>query len=531
MLAAVISPRPWQKIALSKATVAPDKTFFLHASVGSGKTLFSLFLSQQLNVDRVLVTVPTQGIATAWESDSALMEIGARVIESTAELLRLKKLPKILILTTSLLMRTVSLLAELFEKEKWLLVTDESHHITENNSWGAATKILSEIADYRLAISGTPSRQNAAKILNLLYGTCPETGDQTGISSFTYTYQESLNDGHVTEIECRYDSDPIEAVKSGVKINFSFLSNDQAAAIGLTKKEARGFNNKTLRRVVKSKAYQIRTLQKADEYIEGMRNKHSFPYAGIVFCKDQNEARKTHQFITKSMGRKSVLIISGNKESGSTREQIAEVNSNPDVRFIVSVKKVAEGVSVDKLIAGIYLTNVLSAGFIHQVMGRLSRIGCKNISPSEQSAVMFFPAHPHLIDAANQFQGKVVHEISKDDKARIEQEEKQWTEKQKHRVFDPAMAFKYFVESTGFYPRMKAVAERRLNDFIKTQYAAYNKGELPAEQVAFFEAIVGWRGWQQHCALPIAEYRQFKDYCPQPAYRRSAKKYNSLGSC
>lgn len=359
--ASVSGLRKWQERALLEfrswllTQQDPNLGFLVEATPGAGKTRFSIEVARQLmqagRVERIVIAVPTRRLETQWAEVFATVGININPYWQAAN----GSLPADehgCAVTYGEIGYAAQSYRHLTAQRPTLVILDEVHHCADEKTWGNAVRMAFGPASVKLLLSGTPFRSDNNAIPFVRYV------DNVGAPDFRYGYDEALGERVVRAVFFPRRGGIMEwdDLDSGRR---SHTFDDE-----LTKRDAQ---------------YRLRTaldvnsdwlpgvLRDADRQLQEMRETDATA-AGIVFCDDEYQARGVNRMLD-AMGRSPVLAISAD---GDSDERIASFKDSRSP-WIVSIRKVSEGVDIPRLRVGVYATAQTTELFFRQVVGRVIR--------------------------------------------------------------------------------------------------------------------------------------------------------------
>ena len=374
--------------------------FVINATPASGKTMAAIFLAylaiQRNLVQRVIIITPGSVVRNGWGTSAA--EYGIEIkYKPTREVMnplvdgfhgRATTYQQI----ASMKPDQVAKLRREIETIPTMLICDEIHHASLENSWGTKMiNIFEEHAKCIVLLSGTPYRTDKQPL--------PFLGDNFDIENVTdikYTYLQGMKDGYLRKI--RYmtqdgvfnwdqgnssysyvdtdedgkrrpqytkklkDSNSFKRIytKSDVpkhlkrkKFNFSISTNPECNAVS-TKMISRGIR-------------QLQLLRRKYRKTQGLivvESTEAAHFALEIFRKE-----KLKSIATKNW--RADIAVSANGGS----DKIKTFKDQPeDHQFIIAIKQVSEGVDIPNLAVCVYLSNITTKMFIIQVLGRILRM-------------------------------------------------------------------------------------------------------------------------------------------------------------
>lgn len=392
--------RKWQ-VEAGQAAIerfrAGNRIFVTEACTGAGKTLHGCDVMNRLRLQGMadLVVVMTPSIATRLGWVERLNGIGFNATDRP-ELFSTADFDAIVItyggvaaVDRALYLRPVH--------RGIASVVDEYHHGEEDASWGAAIARIEQISSSMLFLSGTPWRSNGqiavlAQHCNR-YGQPYYEGDRVK-ADFAYTYTEDLvqpgDDRGTIPVNFTFRESQ-HTDKSG---KVEFLSNPHLDQMSSEDREL------WIQEAMKSDiriGKHVRTQGTVSDFsLSGNALVRSMLDAGIqslqsyraragssvpvllVVAQSIPEARAVHNYILNAMTIdarpvRSALIVS-DKDSASLEISEAQVKCKAGLLdVIVSVGMVSEGVDIPQIKGVVYLSAIMTALYIIQVIGRLLR--------------------------------------------------------------------------------------------------------------------------------------------------------------
>lgn len=392
--------RKWQVDAGQSAIErfrAGNRIFVTEACTGAGKTLHGCDVMNRLRIQGMadLVVVMTPSIATRLGWVERLNGIGFNATDRP-ELFSTADFDAIVItyggvaaVDRALYLRPVH--------RGVASVVDEYHHAEIDASWGAAIARMEQISSSMLFLSGTPWRSNGQ--IAVLSQHCNRFGQPYYESDrvkadFAYTYTEDLvqpgDDRGTIPVDFTFRESQ-HTDKSG---RVEFLSNPHLDQMSPENREL------WIEEAMKSEiriGKHVRTQGEIADFSlsgnalvrsmldAGMQSLQSYrARAGssvpvlLVVAQSINEARALHNYILNAMtieGRtvRSALIVS-DKDSASLEISEVQVKCKAGLLdVIVSVGMVSEGVDIPQVKGVVYLSAIMTALYIIQVIGRLLR--------------------------------------------------------------------------------------------------------------------------------------------------------------
>lgn len=394
--------RLWQSRALAVTWEHIGKEpVLIEACPGAGKTQFGLEVALQMvlrgEITRVLIVVPTLGIADGWQRSASMVD----PLSPTVPLHSQRDWRPVdpigdewlgaIVTYQSLFASTEMFLAHATDPgHRTLVIFDEVHHAGAGAAWGvAAQEAFAGAAAAILALSGTPFRTSGDPIVFI------PTRDGNAQPHYRYSYDEAIRDK-----ACR----PVQFVEArgtttfrtedGVVHTVDF-DDTHLTSIG---------ENRRLRAAlewVAGESIAAKMLTDANQYILGLRKSGDVDAAGLVVCVDCDHASRVAAFIDSEItGRRPVVACSRMLDANDTRPANAikrfRTANSP---WIVAVNMVSEGIDIPRLRAVVHLTNRLTLLSFRQIVGRVVRSDVRN---ENDCGRVYIPADERLLRMAEQ---------------------------------------------------------------------------------------------------------------------------------
>ena len=371
--------RKWQAQAIRRFYALNKKDFLAVGTPGSGKTDCALKIAHDLltdgKIERVVVVTPTEHLKRQWAESAARCGIDIDPDWTNANGCEAKDY-----FGVAVTYQQVSYAPDLYDlncSRRTLVVFDEIHHAGDGLDWGDKLRVAFGNAVYRLALSGTPFRNDENQIPFVAYENRRSRAD------FTYGYGEALADGVCRPIYFPTVEGEVAWIRgSGEQVNHSLLDDLSRQKAAERLRAALDANGEWLHDV----------LQKADNRLTEMRLEGHADAAGLVIAIDQYHARKIAKLLKVISKEEPTVAISDEENSSRQIQEFARRGNQR--RWIVAVKMVSEGVDIPRLRVGVYATTVLSELFFRQAVGRFVRVVP---GLDEQSAAFYLPADATLI--------------------------------------------------------------------------------------------------------------------------------------
>ncbi|MGO1972997.1 MAG: DEAD/DEAH box helicase [Propionibacteriaceae bacterium] len=385
--------RAWQSAALNLYFEKNPRDFLAVATPGAGKTSFALTLAADLLhrrvVDRITIVAPTEHLKTQWAEAAHKAGIAIDPEYGTRKGKPSKDFQGFALTYAGVAVNPLALRIRT-EQHKTLVILDEVHHAGDAMSWGESVREAFDPATRRLMLTGTPFRSDSNPIPFVRY-----ERDGKALRSqadYSYNYGEALRDGIVRPVLfMAYSGDMQWRTRAGDEVSARLgtpLTKDLAAQALRTALDPQG-------------SWIPAVLQAADTRLTEVRN-HVPDAGGLVIASDQTAARAYADTLKRITGRKPVLVLSDEPQSGKKITKFAE----SDDRWMVAVRMVSEGVDVPRLAVGVYATNTATPLFFAQAVGRFVRARSRG-----ETASVFLPSVANLLLFASDMETERDHAL------------------------------------------------------------------------------------------------------------------------
>lgn len=395
-----INLRKWQ-IDAGQAAIerfsAGNKIFVTEACTGAGKTLHGCDVMNRLRLQGIadLFVIVTPSIATKLGWVERLNDIGFNATDRS-ELFSTVDFDAIVITYGGV----AAIDRALYHRPAYRAIAsifDEYHHAEIEATWGATVAQMEQISSNILFMSGTPWRSNGqiavlAEHCNM-FGQPYYEGDRVK-ADFAYTYTEDLlqigdNRGTIpvnftfkesqhTDKSGKVEFLPLphldqmsvedrdiwieEAMKSDIRIGKHVKTQGSISDFSLS-------GNKLVKTLLNT------GMQSLLSYRE--RAKSSVPVL-LVVAQNISEAKALYSYILDVMtiGQRTIncaLIVSDKDSASLEINEVQDKCKRGMLDVIVSVGMISEGVDIPQIKGVIYLSAIMTALYIVQVIGRLLR--------------------------------------------------------------------------------------------------------------------------------------------------------------
>jgi superfamily II DNA or RNA helicase len=384
-----ITPLRWQSQAVDKAHElirSGTREMFISAGTSAGKTLAGLFIFKSIKADRLLVITPKTGIRGSWAKDAELLGLSYKVIGARKDL----EMPfDVLIGNVQGVKGKLASLIEFCKRHKVMLAVDEAQHYGEDQYWRELVQAIAKHAHFCIGLSATPMRSDQRRVLFMPYSAI---GARTSKATphIDYPYHEAVADGLAAPVVCRFVGGVIEREHAnGRRDIYDFSDGDYAQLTGVPNDSK--MSQRLRAATVDSIDFQMAMVERARSTLMAFRE-DGRPWAGLIVCKTIDQAHEVAAEIAKRWS-DPLRVVVGEVD---TQDAVTEFEKDDHLVWVVSITKVSEGVSINRLRVGVHLAPVTAPGFLDQERGRLARLFA-GVSQIEKTSALFLPADPRLI--------------------------------------------------------------------------------------------------------------------------------------
>ena len=387
--------RLWQLLFINRFFALMQRFFLLVASPGCGKTIAICRVGRRLfeegRIDRIVVVVPSEHLKYQWMR--ALSAFGIEIDPKFQnEHCRESGGFHGVAVTYQMVSKSPELHAINCSQSRSLVVFDEPHHTGDNLFWGNAMRIAFDAAEFVILATGTPFRSDENPITFVTYK------DGESQPDFSYSYGEALADGACRPVVFSVYDGYLEWIRrNGQEVAHTMsdvVSQEKLAEMLHVALSPTG-------------DWLPAVLGKANDELSNMRANGHPDAAGIVFARDIAHARAIADILRRVTGEEAVIVTSDEEFASQRLKDFARTGNRQP--WVVSVRMVIEGVDAPRLRIGVFATNTLTELFFRQSVGRVVRT-IPGID--EQTAVMYLPYHPTLIEFALKIREERDHVLS-----------------------------------------------------------------------------------------------------------------------
>ena len=378
----ILEPRGWQTSELPNVLSHRGGAYLLEACPGAGKTVFAGLAAKEMldeqTVDFALVVVPNT--ALKGDQDAGFLGDWHKAGVQITTTLKTKGGPPPkgysgAAVTYAQLTNMIGVV------QTWrslgvrlLVVFDEVHHASEDNSWGAAAEQVGEFAEFVLAMTGTPFRGDGRRISFVRYN-----DNNIAIAHSKYTYRRAVADRVCRELFFAHDNGVADYIMDDERQSVR-ISDAQDSEIG--RAAAAVFNHES--------AFLKAVIQRADAKLDEYESEgRGYRPGGIIICRpgaDGNDDRHLLQVaktVRRITGDAPVVITHDDPDANA---KIAAFRKS-DKRWLCSVRKVSEGVDIKRLRVQVLASVPSTELLFRQLVGRVVRVIDKD-NPEEATVYM-----------------------------------------------------------------------------------------------------------------------------------------------
>lgn len=378
------SLRAWQEEAIRRYLETEPRDFLASATPGAGKTTFALRLAAILRgnrtVTQIIVVAPTEHLKSQWADAGARAGIRLNPSYSNGDGLGYgSHFHGVIVTYAQVAMRPVQHRL-LTEQQETLVILDEVHHGGDALSWGESIREAYGTAKRRLSLTGTPFRSDDAPIPFVNYAPQGD-GSKLSVTDYDYGYGRALSDGIVRPV--------IFMVYAGSMRWQTSAGEEMEARLG--EGNTKDITSQAWRTALDPAGDWIaKVLHAADRRLCEVR--HNIPDAGgLVIATDHASARAYALMLQQLTNEEVALILSDDATASAKIDEFAA----SDMRWMVAVRMVSEGVDVPRLAVGVYATSSATPLFFAQAIGRFVRSRRRG-----EVASVFIPNVPVLMGLA-----------------------------------------------------------------------------------------------------------------------------------
>lgn len=407
--------RDWQQEAREKFRASGKRDFLVCATPGAGKTRAALYLAREAldegSARRVAVVVPTDELRNQWAEEAGAFGLDLMPVNDPADYEKAGYVG--CVVTYAQLAGAGADLLRRAMRTPTFAILDEVHHAGDQRAWGEGVKRGLDRAVRRLALTGTPWRNDKASPIPFV------EYDEAGkvMVDVGYEYGAAVADGVCRRIEFHaYDGeaswiDPGSSRRVvSVKFGDRLAVEDEAGVLDTILHPEREW----MPGVVSAAVDALRELRQ------------EVPDAGgLLVCDRRWQAEKYAAMLRDLTGEDATVVLSEDAQAAGKIDRFRKGRS----AWLVAIRMVSEGVDIKRLAVGVYATNYRTPLFFRQVVGRFVRT-----RPGEElNARLYIPAVPTLMGHAREIEDELRHQL---DLAREEDEKAQQAASNEQRTYE-----------------------------------------------------------------------------------------------
>jgi superfamily II DNA or RNA helicase len=378
----------------------------IEACPGAGKTHFGLEVAYRLvaegHISRVLIVVPTIGIADGWQTSASRgsSRSPSLPLHGLRDWRPVNPIGDAWLgaITTyqSLFASTDMFLAHATDPgHRTLVIFDEVHHAGAAAAWGqSAQEAFATNATALLSLTGTPFRTDRDPIVFV-----PSEGGSAR-PHYRYSYDQAIQDR-----SCR----PVQFVETRGETNFR-TEDGRVHTVS--------FDDHTLtdigqRRRLRSALEWVgpasvadKMLRDANSYLIALRKGGDEDAGGLVVCVNCDHAAAVAAYMSTSIvGHRPVVACSRLHDLNDPQpaNAIGRFGSSHEP-WLVAVNMVSEGIDIPRLRVVVYLTNRMTLLAFRQIVGRVVRT---DLSNTDDHGRVYLPGDARLLEMAKQVTDEV----------------------------------------------------------------------------------------------------------------------------
>jgi len=391
-----VTLRKWQEDALSQALfkMPNQKLFLTHATPGGGKTIHGLSVFDALlnkgEVSHVIVVAPSTVLVNQWQSE-AINSYGADLKPS----MLFQHEPdfhehKGIVMTYSSMHSNAEALRIFCSVNNALVIADELHHVSDNQSWGDSFRHAFEPSKNILGLTGTPWAATGFNIPYVKY--------QKGFALADVSY---LKPEAIADKVCR-----ITQFHPTVATNISFINNETGKIIKYDDLQSAIDDdmNGAYRKVQQSILHMKPMFIQADEQLSRLRQSGQPRAGALLVAPDIKTAHLFKDEIMMLTGQDYPIVHS---KMDKPHKKIDDFRDSGE-RWLISVDMVTEGVDIKRLQVCLFLSTKKTELFLRQLIGRIERMLFKQ-STIDRTAYFYYTSQKDV--------NKVVLDLEKENEA------------------------------------------------------------------------------------------------------------------
>lgn len=392
----------------------------INAWPGSGKSLLPVIAANILRsaglIDRVCVVVPRlslkRQVALAFQDARFRSMLGHRleVMEAGNDVDPSRGTAGYVTTYQALVADAAGIHAQEFRRYRYLLVTDEHHHVGEGSEFHAALTPLWNRATFRIPMSGTLDRNEGDRIAFLDYSRPEVGGNYKPEVDIPYGLKDALRDEAVVPITFHQIDGQVEYIDR----------NSQRVWMGTLNTN----DKETCWAAINTPGYADKLLSECVAHWKQYRAGNGRSQL-LVVCASQAQARRTVK-VLEGLGVSSAIATSDEANAQDIIKLFREQRT-PDA--LVTVQMAYEGLDVPSLTHLACLTHIRSKPWLSQMFTRITRRDYEAGPYQTQHAHLWAPDDPFMQVSIDYFRNEQTIGIAELEAEREEREERERREK------------------------------------------------------------------------------------------------------
>ena len=416
--------RQWQIDGLQKLKsnyLEGKDSFIADVCPGGGKTLFAAYAAKWLFdngiCDLVITVSPSKKIRHQWhdEFNAVGFNVKETVDGAAFKSLRIDGISSGIngfAMTWSMLPDLAETITLLCENHKVLFIGDEIHHAGKDDNerlkWGEEIYHAFDSAKFKIGLSGTLFRSDNALIPFLDY-----SNKGSSEPDIVFDYSQALS-----REEC--NGDPVvrhaffHKITGFVNVSSEMFGSESVKLDLLDEsidQDGRFMSMRLSRLLEFESGFIQEMLYEAHARLLDLRDRYNYPYGGLLLAKTQKEANKIAVWMAANLKDKNGLPIKPRMSTGIADADNTVLNAftHSESHWLISIRKVAEGVDIPRLRVLVYASNITQRLFFMQALGRVIRL-LKGIDYEDQStAFIYIPEEFRVMEIVHSIQKSIQH--------------------------------------------------------------------------------------------------------------------------
>lgn len=393
--------RDWQQAAREQANgyfeKGEDRHFVINAAPGAGKTKVSCVIADDLlrsdAIDRVIVIAPRRAVVEQWATEFA--HVTGRHMMKITSADAIGAISADVCATWAAIRGLADIFQDICAHARVLVICDEHHHAAIEAAWGASADSAFVDARYVLVLTGTPVRSDGARPVWLRHDDFGGLAhSEEGMFTLSYGQAVELNYCRPVTFHRHRGAFTVD-VGGGETVTVTgtaapALPNDHPAPEVLKRvvdfyRLARTPQFESDLKTPRTDGYQGTMIACASDKLDDLRLE--MPEAGgLVIAPNIEMASYFARLIALIEGAEPMVVHSGH---ANAERRIESFRRSEQMRWLVAVGMVSEGVDIPRLRVLVYLPKALTELAFRQAVGRVVR----NAGPNDASrAYVVMPA-------------------------------------------------------------------------------------------------------------------------------------------